>query len=177
MKANHWECTMEQWNEPEVFVGWLEWRSEGEHGGSHLARHHCSGEQLVELNQLVGSGVKLERNAVQRVPRFHLDRKTRERTETSLCCSCSEALPSKLHRPNMKMGHTPWSRQRKYLKSRALKRLLYRVCVLHGRTWNELRLKLLAVDQEKNYAVACRNVNGQEYLVLCCQPQAKCLFS
>lgn len=82
---------------------WGGW-SEGEHGGSHLARHHCSGEQLVELNQLVGCGVKLERNAVQRVPRFHLDRKTRERTETSPCCSCSEAL---LHRPNMKMGHTP----------------------------------------------------------------------
>lgn len=38
------------------------------HGGSHLARHHGSGEQLVQLNQLVGRGVKLERNAVQSVP-------------------------------------------------------------------------------------------------------------
>lgn len=53
--------------------------SEGVHGGSHLARHHCSGEQLVQLNQLVGCGVKLERNAVQCVSRFHLDHKTRRR--------------------------------------------------------------------------------------------------
>lgn len=62
---------------------------EGVHGGSHLARHHCSGEELVQLNQLVGCGVKLERNAVQRVPRFHLDHKTRERTEKSHSCFCS----------------------------------------------------------------------------------------
>lgn len=54
--------------------------SEGVRGGSHLARHHCSGEQFVQLNQLVGCGVKLERNAVQCVSRFHLDHKTRERT-------------------------------------------------------------------------------------------------
>lgn len=66
-----------------------EYISESVHGGSHLARHHCSGEQLVQLNQLVGCGVKLERNAVQRVPRFHLDHKTRERTEKSRCCSGS----------------------------------------------------------------------------------------
>lgn len=58
-----------------------EYISEGVHGGSHLARHHCSGEQLVQLNQFVGCSVKLERNAVQRVPRFHLDHKTRERTQ------------------------------------------------------------------------------------------------
>lgn len=55
--------------------------SEGVHGGSHLARHHCSGEQLVQLNQLVGCGVKLERNAVECVSRFHLGHKTRERTQ------------------------------------------------------------------------------------------------
>lgn len=37
---------------------------EGVRGCSYLARHHRSGEQLVQLNQLVGRGVKLERNAV-----------------------------------------------------------------------------------------------------------------
>lgn len=43
------------------------------HGGSDLARHHSPGEQLVQLDQLVGRRVKLERDAVQRVPGFHLD--------------------------------------------------------------------------------------------------------
>lgn len=51
----------------------------GVHGGSDLARHHSSGEQLVQLDQLVGRRVKLERDAVQRVPRFHLDHKREER--------------------------------------------------------------------------------------------------
>ena len=63
------------------------------HGGSHLARHHCSGEQLVQLNQFVGCGVKLERNAVQRVPRFHLDHKKQEEEDTeSHSCFCSGHL-------------------------------------------------------------------------------------
>lgn len=67
--------------------------SEGVHGGSHLARHHSSGEQLVQLNQLVGCGVELERNAVQRVPRFHLDHKTREEdTESHSCFLFRELL-------------------------------------------------------------------------------------
>lgn len=75
----------------EVAVGqwWsdvAEYISEGVHCGSHLARHHCSGEQLVQLNQFVGCCVKLERNAVQRVPRFHLDhRNKREDTKSHSC--------------------------------------------------------------------------------------------
>lgn len=52
--------------------------------GSHLARHHRSGEQLVQLNQFVGRGVKFERNAVQRVPRFHLDEKNKKIKETGI---------------------------------------------------------------------------------------------
>ena len=52
----------------------------GVHGpGPHLARHHGPGEQLVELHQLIGCAVELERYAVQRVPGFHLDHKTREK--------------------------------------------------------------------------------------------------
>lgn len=53
--------------------------SDGVHGGSDLAGHHSSGEQLVQLDQLVGRRVKLECDAVQRVPRFHLDHKRREK--------------------------------------------------------------------------------------------------
>lgn len=53
------------------------WTCNGVHGGSDLAGHHSSGEQLVQLDQLVGCRVKLECDAVQRVPRFHLDRKRR----------------------------------------------------------------------------------------------------
>lgn len=52
-------------------------------GGSDLAGHHGSGEQLVQLDQLVGRRVKLERDAVQRVPRFHLDHK-RESKEAEI---------------------------------------------------------------------------------------------
>ena len=47
--------------------------------GPHLARHHGPGEQLVELHQLIGRAVELESYAVQRVPGFHLDHKTREK--------------------------------------------------------------------------------------------------
>lgn len=76
---------------------YAEYISEGMHGGSHLARHHCSGEQLVQLNQFVGCSVKLERNAVQCVPRFHLDHKTREKTHihthTQKSHSCFRAFP------------------------------------------------------------------------------------
>lgn len=53
---------------------------EGVHGGSDLARHHGSGEQLVQLDQLVGRRVELERDAVERVPRFHLEHKREERS-------------------------------------------------------------------------------------------------
>lgn len=57
---------------------------EGEsvHGGSDLAGNHGSGKQLVQLHQLVGRGVKLERDAVQRVPRLHLEHKTEERSRS-----------------------------------------------------------------------------------------------
>lgn len=61
-----------------------EYISEDVLAGSHLARHHCSGEQLVQLYQFVGRGVKLERNAVQRVPRFHLDEKNKKIEEIGI---------------------------------------------------------------------------------------------
>lgn len=70
-----------------VEQGWsdeAEYISEDVLAGSHLARHHCSGEQLVQLNQFVGRGVKLERNAVQRVPRFHLEQKNKKTEETGI---------------------------------------------------------------------------------------------
>lgn len=61
----------------------------GVHGGADLARHHSSGEQLVQLDQLVGRRVKVERDAVQRVPRFHLDHKREERSRNqSLAQRC-----------------------------------------------------------------------------------------
>lgn len=61
------------------------WTCDGVHGGSDLAGHHGSGEQLVQLDQLVGCRVKLECDAVQRVPRFHLDHKRRGKREKSQC--------------------------------------------------------------------------------------------
>ena len=57
---------------------------------SHLARADGSGEQLVELNQLVGCGVKLERYVVQCVPRLHLeDHKTEEKHRISKLLYCA----------------------------------------------------------------------------------------
>ena len=100
-----------------------EYISEGVHGGSHLARHHCSGEQLVQLNQFVGCGVKLERNAVQRVPRFHLDHKTRERTQNHTPGSV-QGISLKLYREDvtqmMRDGEreTDREREREKLKNR-----------------------------------------------------------
>lgn len=55
-----------------------EWRS------SYLTGHHCSGEQLVQLNQLVGCGVELQGNAVQCVPWFHLEYKGKDIEITSV---------------------------------------------------------------------------------------------
>lgn len=89
LEGVHEQVLSRRWWDGVVAVeqGWsgaAECISEDVHAGSHLARHHCSGEQLVQLNQFVGRGVKLERNAVQRVPRFHLDdKKTKERTQKS----------------------------------------------------------------------------------------------
>lgn len=79
--------------------------SEGVHGGSHLARHHSSGEQLVQLNQLVGCGVELECNAVQRVPRFHLDHKTRKEDRESHSCFGLGNFSLKLAREDVMMCH------------------------------------------------------------------------
>lgn len=89
--------------------------SEGEHGGSHLARHHCSGEQLVQLNQFVGCGVKLECNAVQRVPRFHLEHKTRERTQNHTPESCQGFLMT-LHRERDQQDATDKRHKREKLR-------------------------------------------------------------
>lgn len=78
----------------------------------HLARHHCSGEQLVQLNQFVGRGVKLERNAVQRVPRFHLDERNKETEETGF--TRAALFPKRLRMKDVKAG----ARFRRSLRNR-----------------------------------------------------------
>lgn len=77
------------------YLGVME--SDGVHEGSDLARHHGSGEQLVQLDQLVGCGVKLECDAVQCVPRFHLEKEKKQKSQ-----SCS-TVPSKLWRRDRRM--------------------------------------------------------------------------
>lgn len=145
----------------EVAVGqwWsdaAEYISEGVHGGSHLAGHHCSGEQLVQLNQLVGCGVKLERNAVQRVPRFHLDHKTRERTQNHTPAAV-QGISLKLYREDLKT----WHRWRETERERGWKTelcnyyfkkvLTFDFCMLDFGIF--CKLKLSAVDQEYIYLI------------------------
>lgn len=127
-----------RWCRHEVAVeqGWsdvAEYISVGMHGGSHLARHHCSGEQLVQLNQLVGCGVKLERNAVQRVPRFHLDHKTRERTQKS-----HSGIFKVLHREDVK---TDDKRLKEFCNYSFEREDLNGALVLHVRFWDVTRIK------------------------------------
>lgn len=52
-------------------AAWRQSRRSGG-GGSDLARVHAAGEELVQLDQLVGGDVEPERDAVERVVGSHL---------------------------------------------------------------------------------------------------------
>lgn len=90
-----------------------EYISEDVLAGSHLAGHHCSGEQLVQLNQFVGRGIKLECNAVQRVPRFHLNEKNKKTEGTGI--THAALFTKKLQMKDIKVSGSPWKQTKTFI--------------------------------------------------------------